>query len=210
MNTPPTLTADDFARAFGVKPDAIPSVFRGQITRSDFRYDHLTQAERDQVILGILKRIESGELSKVGEHRKDVWEKGWEENLDALASKGFALETLVLRFIRPEPIVRLCQDYVRARNPKFEFYFHDLVRRWLYLQYMADCQAVYEFGSGSAYNLVDYLAVRFHAFWGYLSGLLLRLRQLEAEKRIEILKVQRMNFGSMYHEGYSCVIWRPV
>ena len=55
MNTPPTLTADDFARAFGVKPDAIPSVFRGQITRSDFRYDHLTQAERDQVILGILK-----------------------------------------------------------------------------------------------------------------------------------------------------------
>jgi hypothetical protein len=59
-------------------------------------------------------------------------------------------------------------------------------------------------------NLVDYLAVRFHTFRGYLSGFLPRLRQLEAEKRIEILKVQRMNFGSLYHEGYSFVVWRPA
>ena len=311
MNAPLTLTADDFGRAFGVTPEALPAVLRAQIQHSDFCYDRLTQAERDQVILGVLKRLESGELSKVGEHRKDVREKGWEENLDAFASKGFALETLVPRFIRPEPIIRLNQDFARARNPRFEFFFHDIARRWLFLQFMADCQAVYEFGSGSAYNLVaiselapqmklvgldwaesavklanligqthkinltgrrfdlfhpdaslgigsrdaalticaleqvgmrheefiqfllhkrpricvhmeplldlydqdnlvDYLAVRFHTFRGYLSGFLPRLRQLEAEKRIEILKVQRMNFGSLYHEGYSFVVWRPA
>jgi hypothetical protein len=58
-------------------------------------------------------------------------------------------------------------------------------------------------------DLVDHLAIRFHTFRSYLSGFLPRLRMLEAEKRLEILSVQRMHFGSLYHEGYSYVVWRP-
>lgn len=311
MTTNLVLGLDDFAHVFGVKPDQIPVNLREQIQHSDFRYQRLTQSERDQVILRVLKHVDFGELSEVGEHRKDIWEKGWEENLEAFASKGFALETLVPRFIRPEPIVRLNGDYVRACNPRFEFLFHDVVRRWLFLQYMADAEAVYEFGCGSAYNLVaiaeiapwlrligldwaesavklatmigkthrinltgrsfdlfhpdnslelgskvavlticaleqvgqhheeflqfllrkrpricvhmepllelydpskllDYLAIRFHVRRHYLSGFLHRLRQLEAAKCLEIQMVQRMNFGSLYHEGYSYIVWRPL
>ncbi len=37
-----------------------------------------------------------------------------------------------------------------------------------------------------------------------------RLEALAADGRIELLKVQRMKFGSMYHEGYSIVVWRPA
>jgi hypothetical protein len=311
MSADRTLTVEDFALALGVTPNQVPPNLQEQIRHSDFRYQTLAPVERDQVILGILKRLESGELSKVGEHRKEVWEKGWEENLEAFAQKGFALENLVPRFIRPEPIVRLNRDYVCACNPKVEFHFHDVVRRWLFLQYMADGEAVYEFGCGSGYNLVtfseihptmrlvgldwaessvklvnliakthqlnlqgvrfdlfhpddslglgprdvalticaleqvgtrheeflqfllrkrprlcvhmeplldlydpdnlvDYLAIRFHTGRGYLSGFLERLRQLETQKRIEIVKVQRMGFGSLYHEGYSYIVWRSV
>jgi hypothetical protein len=306
-----SLSVHDFARAFGVGLEQIPASLHDQISRSDFQYRTLMPVERDRVILQILKRIESGGLSRVGEHRKDVWEKGWDENLDTFTSKGFALEALVPRFIRPEPIIRLNQDYVRTFNPKFEFFFHDVVRRWLFHQYMADTDAVYEFGSGSAYNLVaiseiapeirligldwsesavtladligknhhinltgrrfdlfhpdetltigpndaalticsleqvgprheeflqfllrkrpricvhmeplldlydpsnlvDYLAICFHTYRGYLEAFLPRLRELETEKKIQILKVQRMYFGSLYHEGYSFIVWRPV
>ncbi len=312
MSDDPTLTVQDFERALGAAPGSLPAKLQDRIRGVDFRYQPLTPAERDAVILGVIKRVDSGELSRVGEHRKEVWEKGWEENLDAFSAKGFALESLVPRFIRPEPIVRLNQDYVRALNAKFEFHFHDVARRWLFGEFMAHADAVYEFGSGSAYNLVafaeenrrgmklvgldwaesavklarligqthkinltgrrfdlfhpddsldmgsndvalticaleqvgkrheeflqfllrkrpklcvhmeplldlydpqnlvDYLAVRFHTLRDYLSGFLARLRQLEAQRQVEIFKVHRASFGSLYHEGYSFVVWKPL
>jgi hypothetical protein len=311
MNGALTLTVGDFERALGVAAGALPAALQDRIRAADFRYEPLTPAERDAVILAVTKRVDSGELSRVGEHRQAVWEKGWEENLDAFAGKGFALESLVPRFFRPEPIVRLRQDYVRAGDAKFEFHFHDILRRWLFAEFMAGADAVYEFGSGSAYNLVafagearrgmkfvgldwaesavrltdlvgrthgltltgrrfdffhpdesleigpgdvaltisaleqvgarhgefldfllrkrpkvcvhmepmldlydpenlaDYLAIRFHTARNYLSGFLGRLRQLETERKIEIMKVHRAEFGSLYHESYSLVVWRP-
>jgi SAM-dependent methyltransferase len=58
-------------------------------------------------------------------------------------------------------------------------------------------------------RLIDYLAIKFHRKRGYTENYLTRLRELEAENRIEILKVKRPFFGSLYMEGYSCIIWRP-
>ena len=59
-------------------------------------------------------------------------------------------------------------------------------------------------------NLVDYLAIKFHRKRGYTENFLTRLRQLETENRIELIKVQRLFFGSLYMEGYSLMIWRPT
>ena len=58
-------------------------------------------------------------------------------------------------------------------------------------------------------NLVDYLAIKYHKRRNYLSGYLNRLRELEAEGAVTILKVQRLYFGSLYHEAYSYIVWRP-
>ncbi len=60
-----------------------------------------------------------------------------------------------------------------------------------------------------AKNLIDYLAIKFHKKRNYLQGYLSRLRQLEKEGKIEILKIQRVSFGSLYHDSYSYIIWRP-
>jgi hypothetical protein len=310
MMTEAVLGPVELARTLDTTEESFPAHLRDQIRRSDLRYQTLTQAERDQVLLGILSRIDSGDLSKVGEHRKNVWQKGWEENLDEFSSKGFALETLVPRFMRPEPIVRLNGDYVRATTPNFEFLFHDVMRRWLFVKYMSEAESIFEFGCGSAYNLVaiaeiaphlrligldwaesavnlanligkthqinlsgrafdffhpdedlqlgpndaalticsleqvgprheafiefllrkrpricvhmeplldlydpknlvDYMAIRFHTLRQYLSGFLSRLKEFEAAKRLEIVTAQRTYFGSLYHEGYSLVVWRP-
>jgi len=57
-------------------------------------------------------------------------------------------------------------------------------------------------------NLIDYLAVRFHRKRGYTENFLTRLKELEAKGKIEILKVKRLFFGSLYMEGYSCIIWK--
>lgn len=58
-------------------------------------------------------------------------------------------------------------------------------------------------------NLVDYLAIKFHKKRGYSENYLTRLIELESQNRIEILKVNRSLFGSLYMDGYSYIIWRP-
>jgi hypothetical protein len=58
--------------------------------------------------------------------------------------------------------------------------------------------------------LFDYLAIQFHRKRGYTERLLPRLQQLEAEGRVRILGVKRLNFGSLFLEGYTYIIWQPV
>lgn len=58
-------------------------------------------------------------------------------------------------------------------------------------------------------NLLDYLALKFDKKRGYLDGFLERLNELEENNKIQILKVQRIYFGSLYHDGYSLLLWRP-
>jgi hypothetical protein len=59
-------------------------------------------------------------------------------------------------------------------------------------------------------NLLDHLALKYDEKRNYLRGYLARLKALEAERRVEILQVQRAYFGSVHHDGYSLVAWRPV
>lgn len=58
-------------------------------------------------------------------------------------------------------------------------------------------------------NLPDYLAIKLHRKRGYTENYLTRLRELEAQNRIEILKVERPFIGSLYMEGYTYMVWKP-
>lgn len=59
-------------------------------------------------------------------------------------------------------------------------------------------------------NLLDYLALQYHRKRGYLAGYYTELRRLEAENEIEILEARRGFFGSLFHEAYSVIVWRPA
>lgn len=59
-------------------------------------------------------------------------------------------------------------------------------------------------------DLVDHLAICFHRKRGYTEGFLPRLNALAAERRIELLRVTRLNFGSLMMEGYNLIVWRPL
>lgn len=59
-------------------------------------------------------------------------------------------------------------------------------------------------------DLVDYLALLYHRRRRYLSGYLGRLRELEADGRIEIIRTHHHLFGNIYNDTLSYVIWRPL
>ncbi len=58
-------------------------------------------------------------------------------------------------------------------------------------------------------NLIDYLAIKFQSKRNYSFGFLPYLQSLEAENKLEILKIKRICFGSLYTEGYNYIIWKP-
>ena len=58
-------------------------------------------------------------------------------------------------------------------------------------------------------ELFDYVAAKYLEKRKYLQGLLSTLQTLEAEGRLQILGIIR-TFGSLYHDGYSVVVWKPL
>ena len=57
--------------------------------------------------------------------------------------------------------------------------------------------------------MVDEIAIRYHEKRGYLKDFWPALQDLEAAGEIEILQARRLRFGSLFHEVYSYIVWRP-
>ncbi len=308
----PELTTDDFARAFGVPPETLPAACQELIGATDFSYTVPMGNERDVIVLDVMKKI-AGDSQVIGaDDRKDVWYRGWQENLSDFIDSGYDPESLIPKFIRPDQVVRLHGDYACPANPCFELDYITVLRTWLFHTYLKEAAAVYEFGCGTGFNLmllyrlfpgkrllhgldfvqssvdlvneigrrcslplqghlfdmlapdrtfdlasdcavftfgaleqlagrfekflqylleqkpelcfhieptvelydenilVDYLAACFHRKRGYTQGFLPRLQTLSARGEIELLKVQRLYFGSLFMEGYMLLVWRPL
>lgn len=320
MNTRPvkcksavrSMKLEDFADLFGTSPQDFSDKLLALINEMDFRYRTISSEERDQVILNVLKQLESDQLKVSGKHRHKDWESGWSENLNKFIETKYDLDELIPKYLRPNQPIRLNRKYVIPFDAKFELNFYNVFRRWLYSKYFKNASQIYEFGCGTGYNLaiitelfpqkklygldwakssvelvnriaesysynnmsgilfdmfnpnedlelaensiflsmnsleqlgneheqlikffikkrpmlcihseplfelydennlVDYLAVKYHEKRNYLKNYITRLKQLENENKIEIIKIHRIPFGSLYHEGYSLLVWKPA
>jgi nucleoside-diphosphate-sugar epimerase/SAM-dependent methyltransferase len=56
----------------------------------------------------------------------------------------------------------------------------------------------------------DNIALKFHLSRNYLNNYLSYLKQLELENLIKILKIKKVNFGSLYLDGYSIIVWEII
>lgn len=305
------LSFEDFARSFGTTTESLPDECRRVISENDFTYRVPQGEERDKIILEVLKKIDTDTQVIGAPERKEVWQKGWEENLHEFTASGNSLEALIPKFIRSGAPIRFGGNFIIPTNPMFELAFLRVFRIWLFKNYFSSLGSIYEFGCGTGFNLVelaglfpqkeyfgldfvpaaaalvdkigeaygwkmsgkiydfrhpdrsflltencgiftfgaieqvagdferfldhilsqpvslcanveptielydenclfDYLAIRFHKKRGYTSNYLTRLKELEAQKRVQILKIKRLYFGSLYMEGYSLIIWRPL
>lgn len=307
----PKVTLSDFARSFGTTIEDIPPECKKLIAEIDFSYEVPSEIERDNILLEILKKIESDKQVIGAKERQDVWHDGWAENLKNFTESGYSLDALVPKFIRPNRAIRFNQNYIKPANPNFELDYLSVFRLWLFKKYFEEAGSIYEFGCGTGFNLValaniysnkllygldfvqsscdlvnkiaeahkfkltgrifdminpdkdfklsknsaiftfgaieqlaskfeaflqylliqhpaicvhvepaielydennfvDYLAIKFQGKRGYTHNFLPRLRALEKESKIELLKVKRLFFGSLYMEGYNLIVWRPL
>ena len=305
------ISIDDFCKSFGTDKDTFGNDCLSSIEETDFSYKILEHEERDNIILEILKKIESDQ-QRIGEpERKTIWNNGWQENLDKFVETGYDLKSLIPKFIRDDQVIRLNGNYVKTNNPRFEYDYMTIFRKWLFENYFPPFQNVYEFGCGTGLNLVllsetypeknlygsdfvpasvqlvseigtqkakrikarqfdmtnpdydfriepnsivftfgaieqlaskfdhfiqyllhfkpalcihieptielydpntlfDYLAMKFHRNRGYTEGLLPKIRELEEQGLAQLEKVKRLNFGSLFMEGYMYFVWKPT
>lgn len=59
-------------------------------------------------------------------------------------------------------------------------------------------------------NLLDWLSLKYFEKRKYLNGFYNYLQMLEKKGLIEIIRAQRTYIGSLYIDGYSLIIWRPI
>lgn len=151
MTAPSALTVGDFLAAFEAEPEDA-ALFADEVGCHDFRYRRLPQAERDAVILSVLRRLDG--FTQVGAHRHDIWQSAWADVARRYDESGSDLAALEPSFIGATPYIRLLGDYAQPLAAGFEFNFFRVLRHWLFAKYLAEPRHVYEFGCGSGFNLV--------------------------------------------------------
>jgi hypothetical protein len=305
------VTLEDFAQSFGTTPDDVYEKCSDIINKYDFTFSVIEGIERDMLILNILKRIDSDQQVIGAPERKEVWNKGWEENRDEFISSNCDLNKLIPRFIRYGQPLRFNRQYIQPSTPAFELNYFVVFRQWLFKTFFTSVSHIYEFGCGTGFNLValaqlnpdknlfgldfvpssvdlvnkiadhykynlrgflfdmispdpsftlekgsailtigaveqlaskfqafvkylmeqpislcvhvepaielydennlvDYLAIKFQGKRGYTRNFLPYLKSLEENRKVEILKVKRLFFGSLFLEGYNCIVWRII
>ena len=305
------VTSEDFARSFGTTADDVYEKCSDIIDKKDFAYSIIEGAERDALLLNILKQIERDQQVIGAPERQQVWNKGWKENLNEFISSNYNLEKLIPKFIRYGQPVRFNGQYIQPYSPTFELDYFTVFRQWLFKTYFYSISHIYEFGCGTGFNLValaqlypdkrlfgldfvsssvdllnkiaeqyrynmsghlfdmispdssfaleedsavltigaveqlaskfeafleylmeqpvslcvhveptielydennlvDYIAIKFQGKRGYTRNFLPYLKRLEEDRKVEILKIKRLFFGSLFMEGYNCIVWRDI
>lgn len=59
-------------------------------------------------------------------------------------------------------------------------------------------------------KLIDYLSIKYMEKRKYLSGYRDYIEKLEKEGKVKILESRRSGIGSLYIDGYSILVWKPI
>jgi hypothetical protein len=129
MSHHPHVSAEDFAGLFGLGRAALPVRASRLIGSHDLTYHHVEAAERDEVILAILRRLAS-DMPVSGPARQERWESGWAENLRDFVAARYDVRALVPKYYQSgnNNIMRWKGRYVRPLVPGFEVRFLDVLR----------------------------------------------------------------------------------
>jgi len=150
------LLPGDFALLMDTPLESFSDSCLALIADLDFSYRLLDPEETKELALQILQKLESGKMSVAGSAKLELWEKGWGENYLEFLSGNHSLESLKPKYYRPHSLLRINSRFAKGSDPGFEFNFFQVVRSWLFHNYLADKEHIYEFGCGPGHNLVDF------------------------------------------------------
>jgi hypothetical protein len=151
------ISMDDFAALLDTTTSELSPDCRALIETFNSEYRILSGKDKDCVILEILKKIESPELTRAGSESKTRWQKDWDDNLKEFVDSGYDISGLAPIFLRRNRPLRFNGEYIKPIDPHFELAVYTIFRRWLFREYLSDpaITTIYEFGCGTGFNLAE-------------------------------------------------------
>ncbi len=139
----------DIAKSFGANVKYLDHNFFNTV---NFAYEDIDGSEERQLILDILKKIDSDRQVIGALERTKIWNDGWSENLSDFRDNP-DLSCTIPKFIRPNQLIRFNQKYIRPANPNFEADYFKMFQLWFFGEYLYPFDHIHEFGCGSGINL---------------------------------------------------------
>jgi len=149
------VTISDVENSVGFEIDAET---KASILKENLAYSILDKDNYERYLLEYLKVLDAN-ISRSGEHRKNDWENGWNENLEAFL-KTKDIKSLIPRYHTKSNIARLNNQIIKTYDSEFDFKFHSFVVDSIVKKYGADLIKnsgplfkICEFGCGTGYHL---------------------------------------------------------
>lgn len=145
----------DFCNSLGIKEEELFLETRKIIINGNFDHEVISDLDKEDIYKTVIDKIRNDSQLIGSPDRKNIWHKGWNENLELYSSNVDNLSSLIPKFIRPTDVVRLFGQYVKPQNSMFELSYFEVIRDHLFRTYFNDVSSVYEYGCGTGFNLVE-------------------------------------------------------
>lgn len=149
-----SLVLADLASLFGTTCSELPAQCREIIASADFTYRRPSEEELDRILLKVIKMVDESRPRVRSEHANiRAWNPVWMKNLLYLKEKGYSSEATVPPYFAPPEFIRLRREYVIPNDPQFFMNVYTIYRIWVFMKFLREYDAIYEFGCGSGNNL---------------------------------------------------------
>ena len=143
------VTLDDMSACFGTSD--FDNEFIDLFNKYDWEYEQLDLEQQMSEVLGQLQysRLDKQRVGTIG--RTEVWDRGWDENLQEFLKSGDPKSLVPKYYFRGE-FIRFNKKFIRHKCRLFELNFVRLLQNFVFRKYFTKYDNIYEFGCGSGMN----------------------------------------------------------
>lgn len=143
------ISKANFSEIFGM--ELLPTSLE-IIEKHNFKYQPIDSSQFESALIRYVDFLMS-EKKKSGPEYQQIWEKGWQENLDEFKKSG-DINDLMPKFVKKSEYVRFQGSWISPEDPNFETNFVELLRDVIFRKYFSTATTIWEIGSGTGLNLV--------------------------------------------------------
>ena len=130
----------------------IEKKIKKQITNKRLVYRIPSSKEKDLILKDIINKIFLSNLRKSGPKNKEIWEKGWGQNLNDYKKKK-SFEKLLPKYFKKSKVARLHGEPIITKNKSFDHKVLDILIMTITSIYLKNYKNLFYFGCGTGYNL---------------------------------------------------------
>lgn len=153
MNDASVITFEQIAKQFDITINPADEQFFRTLMTNDMKYREANDVEMAEYKAQVHERMKDPRSVRTKDENLAAFEKGWQENLDALRTQGPSAEVLKPRYFRQNKFLRFNNGLIISENLNLEYDLFVVCRSLIFKQFLGSYHTIYELGCGSGQNL---------------------------------------------------------